>query len=902
MRIVADVDTAIAAVGLRPGQRVSDLTGPDRIAFRRLVGWEEGGPIVAPGTPAERAARAARQRWKAARLDQQRVAPRLLFGTPQIQRARQVLATGAAPDWLERLLSTARDVAALGLNRLLPLIPERAPWNAAGSFCPACFGRRSDVATHAPFWRWCVDDPGSITCPHCDTRFPHAEFPETGHLVLPRLGLSYTFYLSPDQQQRDWRDGAGASSFGGGPTHVSLSGEIERCALNWLLGQLEPMALAAAITGEAQLGDVVRALFVRLAEVYPAYPLYSYRQEYYDCEPAYAVEHCNEIPTPFRRAACSYTYDGRFAGAADLHGRGDNTVGSCRYPNAEWGCSRMAREKSSHGQLFLSLLHAWDLVAEGCTADTQNRVEGDLLLEYYLDVKGLTTRTDNKSGPGIAARVAAGLMWQDEDEITDGVERFQRLLTEQFYADGSWKETPIYGAKALVEGLWEVPELLHARGLYDDTPVLRRAFEVYAAVATPCGTQPTLDDSAADFSLPAHLRDLGHLRFGVHVPAAPEQLRAFGPTRCGRSGFGGYVPRLDMVPEATNRLPGDGGMGFAAVGHLQRKAPQVSWVPLFFQDVPVHADERQAYSGYFHGRGLACMGAGCGPTATQFYIDGGDGADHGHRHAAPLSLMGFHDGIEVFADLGYIADHPANAWVRATASHNTVLLDGRSVQATARGELAASVTAGDIRFVDLRVAVQTADCGPVVRADYRRAVVLLPGAHGQVMLVDVFDAEGDASFDYVCRAGAPGPHARIDGLSWRPRQQNLFADSWATPPWDPQTAGPCDGFDILWPGPVPVAARILQPSDEVVRFRSPAWRTQADVFAAPKLAWTAIACRQVGPQVRFVTVFCLGGPAGQIESQSTATRGPVDLTIRSDRLTWHVQVGDGTVSAEGVDT
>ncbi|MBT6147758.1 MAG: hypothetical protein HOH74_20135, partial [Gemmatimonadetes bacterium] len=343
MKTVTDVQSAIAEVGLRPDQQVAHLTDKEQAAFRRLVGWDAGGPVVAPGTPAEQDARATRQAWKATRLGQHHSEPRLLFGATQIHRARQALAAGTAPDWLQRLLVTARQVAALGHDRLLSLIPQRAPWNAAGSFCPVCIGQHSDVATHAPFWRWHVDDPEQIICPHCQTKFPHVGFPEEGRLELPRLGLSYEFYLSPQQLQRDWRDGVGSSSFGGGPTQVSLSGEAERCALNWLLGQLEPMALATAITDDADLGDTVRAVFRRLAEVYSAYPLYSYRQEYYDCEPAYAVDHCDDIPTPFRRAACSYTYDGRFGEASDLHGRGANTVGSCHYPNAEWGCSRLAR-------------------------------------------------------------------------------------------------------------------------------------------------------------------------------------------------------------------------------------------------------------------------------------------------------------------------------------------------------------------------------------------------------------------------------------------------------------------------------------------------------------------------------------------------------------------------------
>ena len=76
---------------------------------------------------------------------------------------------------------------------LQALIPERVPWNGAGSFCPACFGDKSNVAIHAPFWRWRVDAPESITCPYCDISYPHADYPEVtstcrAHLRSSRRG------------------------------------------------------------------------------------------------------------------------------------------------------------------------------------------------------------------------------------------------------------------------------------------------------------------------------------------------------------------------------------------------------------------------------------------------------------------------------------------------------------------------------------------------------------------------------------------------------------------------------------------------------------------------------------------------------------------------------------------
>jgi hypothetical protein len=167
---------------------------------------------------------------------------------------------------------------------------------------------------------------------------------------------------------------------------------------------------------------------------------------------------------------------------------------------------------------------------------------------------------------------------------------------------------------------------------------------------------------------------------------------------------------------------------------------------------------------------------------------------------APLSLMVFCGGREVFPDLGYIADHPANAWIRATASHNTVLLDGRCVVAAGRCELAAFVVEGDWRFVDLRVPVRVAGDGTDITAGFRRALLALSDSDGPPILVDVFDARGEATFDYVCRAGAPGAEAVFEGLSWLPRRESLFADTWPTPPRSQLTAGERAGFGVLWAG------------------------------------------------------------------------------------------------------
>lgn len=264
--------------------------------------------------------------------------------------------------------------------------------------------------------------------------------------------------------------------------------------------------------------------------------------------------------------------------------------------------------------------------------------------------------------------------------------------------------------------------------------------------------------------------------------------------------------------------------------------------------------------------------------------------------------MGFHAGREVFPDLGYIADHPANGWIRATASHNTVLIDGRSVVATSPCELAAFAAVGEGQFVDLRVALQTTGDGDVITANGRRALLLLPTGAG-TFLLDVFEVQigKTVTFDYVCRAGTPGPEAEATGLAWQPRANSPFVENWPTSPRQQQTAGASSRFSVRWPGEQPVSAAFLMASDEVIRFRSPAWRTQADVFEQPDLAWTAMVSRQQGQSARYVNVFALDGALPDIEVLSvdaTICLRLNNLQLDADTTSVQVQISDAAAVVE----
>lgn len=898
---VPDVEAALAAVGLAPDRTVSTLSDAEMAAFRCLIGWTPGGPVVAYPTADEIAARDSRERWKAERAGLAGRAPRIWLDDDQLACFGRNLADDAdTADWWSNVIARAEEAAALPLDRIAALVPEQGPWPFAGSFCPNCVGERSPVTQHAGLWTWRVDDPDRLLCPYCDIAYPHPDFPEEGTLDLPRLSLAYSFHVSARERAADdWRDGENASSFGAMPTHVSFVGEIRTVKLAWCLGQLEPLAFAHAVTSDARYADVVRTILSRLADVYPAYPVFSYAQEFVDADPAYAVANVDAIPTPFRRAATIGTYTGAYRGLTGHRGMDCTTTSVSYYQNAEWGTSRLGREKASNGQLFLSCFRAYDLVKGTILDDERVRIERDFLLELYLDTVGLSRRVNNKSGPGAAARVAVGAAYGDEEAVDEGLAQFHAILESQFYPDGSWKETPIYGAKSINEGMWEIPEILRGRiDLYAD-PLYRQAFETYAELATPLDTQPAIGDSTADFRLQPVLVDLARIRMRLPLSYGPSSLAGFGVRSPGDiSTNSGYTPSMNAVVTEDTRVGLDGGAGFGVVSHIPRPTATPSWIARFNAPArDVGPPGRPAANRRFDDRGLVCLGFGPGEGAVQLYCDVGDGRAT-HRHHAPLTLLLFAAGREVFPDQGYIGDHPANAWIKSTHAHNTVVVDGRSALPPVRTDIRAFVSDRPFCFVDA-TAVVPRDDGPEVRM--RRAVVVVPKPDGLPILVDVFDVTGGRTHDYVVRVNDPSQRFDASHLS--------FTDT--DPPWpalpDPgphgfRSAGPTrDAFTATWgdAAGLPVRAHVLTPADDVMTFRSPAWRDRVEAFEAPDRSWDALVLRASADTTRHVVVYDIGGARRWIAGTSLDASGDtvrVRLTTEAGPLT--VTVADAACSID----
>lgn len=783
-----------------PDKRVCDLTPRQTATFRDCLGLNDTGiPTAVPPlpTPEEEASRTKRERWKRRFAGNTVDGPVLLIRQAQIARLQKnARIDRTARRYRDGALEDAETVADLPAGFFHSFIPDMGPWNPGGNFCPNCIHEKSPEGINNYFWDWDWRDPERLACPYCGAEFPSAEYKDDGQLILPRLGLVYRFHVTRNERgTKDWRLGDRAERFVAQPIHVSFSGNIRALRINWSIDRLKSLGLAYALTRDQRYADRVAEILSRFAAVYDRYPLQSYFQDVVDADPGFAVDNADGLPTVFKRNACIGVYDGRFG-----YNHEKTTTRETRVATGLWGSSRIARELTTTGHAFLTAIQAYDLARPAIDPDTRRDIEQRFLLELYLDTRAYDYIT-NKAGNIRAARVAFGQMYGNKRETRDGVKGFHAILGGQFHADGSFKETPIYGHKPIGENLWQIPEMLRgSEDLYANS-LLEPAFDAFSKIVTPWGTWPTQDDSFVTSALPGTTFDVALERCGIHIPgpaAPPSEFALFNSNLAKRP------------PRKTS-----GG----SLNH------------------------------YFKGRRLACAGFGSGPNATQVYLLGEDGCRI-HRHAAPLNLQFYTHGWEVFPDLGYICDHPGNQWVKATASHQTVTVEGQNVYGGGKSELLAFEVDGPHRLIDLRLDLDG--------IEMRRTVVLLKKRDGWPVLVDRFECSGGNTLDYAVRVDAPRAAFNVN-RKLRPRKSKLYTDHSFYPLEAFRTGGrQAGGFHANWgKGDRKVRATVLSDCAELITYQSPGWRSQHEITADPGKYFNTLVLRN-RKSARFLVVYETG--------------------------------------------
>jgi ribosomal protein L37AE/L43A len=813
-----------------PDKPIHKLNKKEMKIFRQWMGLDPGGPVIAYPSEEEIKHRNKRERWKKRFAGKGKSEPSLLIRKEQIQHMRaNIKKHSAAKKWCQDILQRANEVIDLPTDFFDTFIPDTGLWNRGGNFCPNCVHKKSPEGINRYFWQWDWKSPDTLTCPYCHITYPHANYPENGILELPRLQKTYTFHILKEElETKDWRLGDNAGKFVNQPIHVSFTGNIRALKIQWAIVRTVDLSLAYAFTGKKTYIKPLEKILQRFAQVYSGYLLHSYFQDTVDADPGYATDHADALPTVFKRNASISVYDGRHG-----YNHEKTTTRFTRVATGLWGCSRIATELSTTGGAFLKLFQAYDLVKKHITQKSRQKIEQDFLLELFLDVKAYEPLS-NKAGPVRASRVAFGLVYNNKTELNAGLKGYHKILEGQFHPDGSMKESPIYGHKPIGEDLWRIPEMMRGtQDLYANS-LLEKAFQAFTDITTPEGKYPPLDDSYVYSGTPTRTFDIAAKRCQILIP-----------------GDGGAPPSDFAIlnTDLSNR--------------------------------PKRPSSGKAFNHYYEGRHLACVGFGSGAKHTQLYFLGEDG-HRGHRHAGPLTLQLFANGREIFPDLGYICDHPGNQWVKATASHQTITIDGQNLYPGTASSLLGFATKVSAHFVDMHLQHTNG-------TSLRRAITLLRKPDGLPILIDLFDVEGASFHDYNTRIIAPPKSLKIEP-ELQPRKNSLYQNHSFYPLKDFQTAGKTDGgWKATWGrGQEKVQAHILTASTEVITYRSPGWRSQMEITSEPNKYLDTLVLRNRKKHSRFVVVYEIIKGQSQLRRATLNTSGEhptITLSLTKNKTT-----------------
>lgn len=186
---------------------------------------------------------------------------------------------------------------------------------------------------------------------------------------------------------------------------------------------------------------------------------------------------------------------------------------------------------------------------------------------------------------------------------------------------------------------------------------------------------------------------------------------------------------------------------------MKMRLPDGRFVPVhdtwwFDKRAPVERTEPYLLPALGHG----CLGGG----KTQLHLTWSGG--YGHQHYDNLSVILFAHAREKLSDIGYTHTR-YRQWAEATASHNTVVVDGEN---QASGSISAP-TDGTLRWFDCRdprmqsMSVDGSRGYPGKVSVYRRTLFMIDAGEDRWYAVDVFEVEGGRVHDYFLHGDADTP-------------------------------------------------------------------------------------------------------------------------------------------------
>jgi hypothetical protein len=422
------------------------------------------------------------------------------------------------------------------------------------------------------------------------------------------------------------------------------------------------------------------------------------------------------------------------------------------YRNLQSG--KLCGWKLTDASRFIQLATAYDLTYNsGVYSDEDKvRIEEGCFREFARLMTATSPRgcCINDGPTAMGGGALAGLMLGSHETIAWAVEPpdgFLGFLEEYFVRDGHWYEaSPSYEGMS-VNPLYVVPEALRGYsdppnydepGRYDgldlfQQPLLRKLLIAGAYEIMPDGAMPPTNDSV----------------WQARFPRRRAEMQAY------------------WYPDATSQ----GIMAWQFGGSEEVSGDEYA---LFRRDPDFAPEEHEALnlsarSVVRPGVGWGILRTGDSRTDAAVFLDYGPRGS-GHGHPDRLNIIYYDYGAELVTDMGYLGwGHPNHPWIRATASHNEVIVDGKP-QANGGGELEAFAGDGAIQGM----IASTPAAYPGVVETYRRHLVMVDHGPGRRYLVDLFEVKGGTEHQYAFHGD--GETFAAEGLAFHPLDAKDLGD------------------------------------------------------------------------------------------------------------------------------
>ena len=743
--------------------------------------------------------------------------PRTLYKEKDILNARENV---ERYPWAQEIVEAWKQDVAFTMSHergeLDAIVPEISAATHYNLTCPACVGKQSRMG-RAKF-RWAgPEDPDVVMCRACGTEFPHADYPETGRLELPRMGQTITYYETPEERAHPGdRANYAFTTAPGQSMMTSLSGLARLSRARWGTGQALTLAKLYAVTNEIAYAERAAWFLERFVQVYPDYLWRTYRGFYVDLPPAEVAANIGK-----------HGGGGQFPPEAVRHAylpKIDPETGLARFDNGFWGGGRLEDHANDYSWL-LGLTVAWDLVRDATYPDghpllddeANGRIRDDLLVPACVDWEHWGA-VHNKGMGYFALTAAIGVLLEQPERIRHALAGFNRMLAERYQFDGFYTDTPGYGIYNFGQ-LRPLPDILLG---YSDPP----------------GYQPEAGDRLESLNL----YDVGQyqlvIQANLRMLAPANRLPIVADTKhfeelsldfvdflAARQG-GGYAGMLERAQGASLSEKGtEYSLWYRAHDLVVSEEPA---------DLPLRTE-------WFPGWHVAVLRGGRKENDTALYMTGHEHRrtlHTGHEHPDILGLSYYAYGRELASDRGYYSgdgalapDRPVGGqyWTKSTASHNLVLVDEKC-QPSGPGVGSNLELFGVAPGIEV---VQASGHNVYPQCDeYRRTTAQVKRSDGHTYMVDFFRVRGGENHKYCFNSN--GQMVGMQPSQPAPESVELPEpwDEWAYTGWvkNPRSVIPESPYTFNWKsGDVGLDLLLLNDRstiDRILIVDAPGWRHQ----------------------------------------------------------------------------